>query len=284
MRYRFIEAEKANYPVRILCRVMRVSRSAYYDWLKREPDIERLILMKLVIEIFESSGRTYGARRIAHAATQRGVPLGRMMVASLMLSAGIRAIYKKRFRITTDSGHELETCPNHLGREFDVEKTDTIWCGDITYLLTREGWVYLAVVIDLASRKVVGWSISNRMKKSLVIDALRAAFTSRRPEKGLMFHSDRGSQYASDDFKHLIKLYGMTQSMSRKGNCWDNAVVERFFRSLKTERTNEKIYATREEIRKEVFDYIEVFYNRSRLHSTLGYLSPEQFEMQSASL
>ena len=206
--------------------------------------------------------------------------MGRYKARSLMIKAEIEVLKKRKFRITTDSKHKVPVAPNLLNRQFDVKKIDTVWCGDITYLLTKEGWMYLAVVIDLASRKVVGWALSKRMTKQLVIDALSAAFITRRPEKGLMFHSDRGSQYASKEFRKQLKRYGMIQSMSRKGNCWDNSVVERFFRSLKYEQTNDRLYETRAELRNDVFDYIEMFYNRERLHSTLGYISPAEFEKQ----
>lgn len=257
---------------------MEVQRSGFYEWLKKRPDIGEILMILLVIRIFEKSRKTYGSRPMSRALKALGFQIGRYAARTLMKKAKIGVKRKKRFKVTTDSGHNLAVAPNVLDRKFDVEETNTVWCGDITYLLTKEGWMYLAVVIDLASRRVVGWAISKRMKKQLVIDALRSAFTTRRPPKGLMFHSDRGSQYASDDFRKLLTRYGMIQSMSRKGNCWDNAVAERFFRSLKCEQTNDRIYETREDLRKDVFDYIEVFYNRERLHSTLGYMSPAAFE------
>jgi len=257
---------------------MEVQRSGFYEWLKKTLDIEEMLLIWLVIRIFEKSRRTYGARPMSRALKALGFQIGRYAARTLMRRAKVEVEQKRRYKVTTDSVHNLPVAPNLLDRKFDVEEPDTVWCGDITYLLTKEGWMYLAVVIDLASRKIVGWSLSKRMKKQLVIDAMTSAFQTRRPAKGLMFHSDRGSQYASDDFKKQLKRYGMIQSMSRKGNCWDNAVVERFFRSLKDEQTNRRWYETREDLRRDVFDYIEVFYNRERLHSTLGYLSPATFE------
>lgn len=280
MRYRFIKSERANYPVRVLCRVMRVSKSAYYEWQKKKTDIEELLLVWHVVRIFTKSRKSYGSRRISEALKSEGIPVGRSRAGTLMKKAELEAQKKKRYKVTTDSNHKLPVAPNLLDRNFDVEKTDTVWCGDITYLLTKEGWSYLAVVIDLASKKIVGWSLGIRMKRQLVIDALSAAFATRRPAKGLMFHSDRGSQYASGEFRKQLKRYGMVQSMSRKGNCWDNAVVERFFRSLKDEQTNRRFCETRAELRRDVFDYIEMFYNRERLHSSLGYLSPAAFERQ----
>ncbi len=278
MRYRFIEAERANYPVTVLCRVLKVQRSGFYSWLKREIDIKELLLMWLVVRIFNKNKRVYGARSISKVLQGLGWAVGRYKARSLMIKAEIEVLKKRKFRITTDSKHNYSVSPNLLNREFAVREIDTVWCGDITYLLTKRGWMYLAVVIDLASRKIVGWALSKRMTKQLVIDALSAAFITRRPANGLMFHSDRGSQYASQEFRRQLKRYGMIQSMSRKGNCWDNSVVERFFRSLKYEQTNDRLYETRAELRNDVFDYIEMFYNRERLHSTLGYLSPAEFE------
>ncbi len=264
----------------VLCRVLKVQRSGFYEWLKKKVDIKDLLLVWLVVRVFEKSRRSYGARNIAKELQALGFLVGRFKARSLMKKAGIEARRKKKFRITTDSNHTLHIAPNLLNRQFNVKERNTVWCGDITYLLTKEGWMYLAVVIDLASRKVVGWALAKRMKKQLVIDALRSAFMSRLPPKGLMFHSDRGSQYASEAFRKLLTRYGMIQSMSRKGNCWDNAVAERFFRSLKSEQTNDRIYESRDDLRKDVFDYIEVFYNRQRRHSTLGYVSPAAFEQQ----
>jgi transposase InsO family protein len=259
---------------------MKVNRSGFYEWLKKEPDIEEILLTWFVIRIFVKSRRIYGARPMSKALMKLGYAVGRYRAATLMRRAGLEVKWKKKFKATTDSSHKLPVAPNLLDRKFDVEEIDTVWCGDITYLLTKEGWMYLAVVIDLASRKIVGWSISKRLKKQLVIDALRSAFVTRKPAAGLMFHSDRGSQYASVKFRKQLKRYGMIQSMSRKGNCWDNAVVERFFRSLKYEQTNDRLYKTRDDLRKDVFDYIEMFYNRERLHSFLGYISPTEFEQQ----
>lgn len=278
MKYRFIAAEKADYPVVVLCRVMNVSRSAYYAWLNREPDVERLRLIFIVVQIFERSRGTYGARRVSKALKAEGIEAGRTMASKLMEEARIEARRKKRYKVTTDSGHALPVAPNLLERRFDVEETDRVWTGDITFLLTRQGWAYLAVVLDLASRMVVGWALSTRIDRRLVTDALRSAFRKRLPEEGLLFHSDRGSQYASFEFTELLRRCRITQSMSRKGNCWDNAVTERFFRTLKEELTDGRSYESVEDLRRDLFDYIEVFYNRERLHSTLGYLSPAVYE------
>ena len=278
MRYRFIREEKANYPVIVLCRVLEISRSAFYAWQNRKPRIEEVLLMWHVLRVFSQSRKTYGARRISRKLKSEGIAIGRTRAGTLMKKAEIEARGKRKFRHTTDSNHTHRVSPNLLAREFDIRETDRVWCADITFLWTSEGWMYLAVVIDLGSRKIVGWSLSKRMKKQLVINALRAAFLARRPRTGLIFHSDRGSQYASNEFRSLLRRYGMTQSMSRKGDCWDNAVVESFFKSLKTEQTNHRFYETRAELRRDIFDYIEMFYNRERLHSTLGYRSPAAFE------
>lgn len=278
MRYAFIKVEKENYPVSVLCRVMEVGRSAFYAWLKKLPDIKEKVLVRKAIRIHKQSGRSYGARRIAKGLKDEGWDVGRYKARTLMRKAGIEAQLRKRYRYTTDSDHLQPIAPNLVERRFDVPKTNRVWCSDITYLDTQEGSMYLAVVIDLASRKVVGWELSKRIKKQLVIGALRKAFMRRRPKPGLIFHSDRGSQYASAAFRRLLKIYGLRQSMSRKGDCWDNAVAERFFRSIKSELTNWRKYKTREQLSTEVFRYIEMFYNTKRLHSYLGYKSPTDYE------
>jgi transposase InsO family protein len=261
---------------------MEVSRSGFYSWLKKKVNVEELLLLWRMVRIFEKSRNTYGARRISMKLRSVGMNVGRKRAGSLMRKAEIEVRKEKKFRHTTDSKHTLRVSPNLLKRRFNVGETDRVWCADITFLWTGEGWLYLAVVIDLGSRKIVGWALSKRLKKQLVIDALKSAFITRRPQKGLIFHSDRGSQYASVEFRKLLKRYSMQQSMSRKGNCWDNAVVERFFRSLKYEQTNRRDYESRTELKRDIFDYIEMFYNRERLHSTLGYLSPAAFERRAS--
>ena len=195
-----------------------------------------------------------------------------------MKLAGVAAKQKKKFKATTDSKHNLPIAANLLNRQFEVQEPDKVYVSDITYIWTREGWLYLAVILDLFSRQVVGWSLNNRMSKKLIMDALLMAIWRRRPVLGLIFHSDRGSQYCSHAFQKMLKTHGMVSSMSRKGNCWDNAVAESFFGSLKTERVFFSNYATREEARGDIIDYIEMFYNSNRRHSYLGYLSPKEFE------
>jgi len=235
-------------------------------------------LVPLVREIHKESKGTYGTRRMAKALRELGIPCGRRRAGTLMKMAGVIARQPRKFKATTDSKHNLPVAPNLLQRDFAASKPNEAWASDITYIWTTEGWIYLAVILDLFSRQVVGWSMSNRMTKKLVMNALRMAFWRRKPEAGTIFHSDRGSQYCSKAFQTLLKCYGMKSSMSRKGDCWDNAVAESFFGSLKTERVFFTNYKTRKEARLDIVDYIEMFYNCKRLHSYLGYVSPRRFE------
>jgi len=273
--------EKANYPVTLLCQVMEVSRSGFYGFMKRlqRPDDarEQRLIVK-VRAIHKANDEAYGSRRISKALRADGEDVGRCQAGTLMEKANVEVKQKKRFRVTTDSKHNYPVAPNLLDREFDIETPNTAWGGDITYLWTDEGWLYLAVIIDLFSRRVVGWSLSKRMKVDLVRDALLMAIRRREPGRGLIHHSDRGSQYACHDYQDILEEHGMIPSMSRKGDCWDNAVIERFFRSLKSERTNHRCYPTREVARQDVINYIEMFYNNRRLHSYLGYVSPVEYE------
>lgn len=260
---------------------MDVSRSGFYHYMKT---VENPIfdgdpeLSSAAKAVFEASGKTYGSRRMSRALRALGHPVGRYQARSLMRKLELRVLPTRRFKVTTDSKHGHPVAPNVLARKFDVKAADTVWGGDITYLWTQAGWLYLAVIIDLFSRKVVGWALDSHMKTDLVKDALTMAVWRRRPKPGLIHHTDRGSQYASEAYQKELKRYGMVCSMSRKGDCWDNAVVERFFRSLKTERTNHRLYRSREEAKRDSIDYIEMFYNSQRLHSYLGYMSPNEFE------
>lgn len=262
---------------------MGVSRSGYYRHIKKSekntipPDFH---LISKVKQIHKQSRQKYGARRMSEQLRAEGHDVGIYKARSLMKKAGVSYTYKKKFKRTTDSNHNLPVAGNLLERQFNVDQPNTVWCTDISYLWTNEGWLYLAVVIDLYSRKAVGWAIDRRMKVSLVKDALAMAYFRRRPGRGLIHHSDRGSQYASHEYQAQLKQYGMICSMSRKGDCWDNAVVESFFHTLKVECTHEKRYTTRVEARVDVMDYIEMFYNSNRLHSTLGYMSPNDFESE----
>ena len=230
--------------------------------------------------IAEASEYSYGSRRMKVALNCLGYPVSRDKARKLMREAGVQVRHRKKFKATTNSNHKQPVYDNLLQRQFDVAQIDEAYVADITYIWTREGWLYLAVVIDLCSRKVVGWSMSSRMKAQLVCDALRMAIWRRRPKAGLIHHSDRGSQYAGKDFRRLLKAHGFQGSMSRKGDCWDNAVAESFFGSLKQERVQWRHYQTRYEAQQDILDYIAMFYNGYRLHSTLGYMSPNQYEKQ----
>ena len=260
---------------------MQLSRSGYYTWCKRGKSLrqrENERLIPVVRAAHKKSKGTYGARRIAEEIEAHGSTCGRTRAGTLMKLARVAAKQKKKFKATTDSKHNLPVAPNLLNRQFAVQGPDRVYVSDITYIWTHEGWLYLAVILDLFSRQVVGWSLSNRMTRELVMNALRMAIWRRRPAPGLIFHSDRGSQYCSNDFQNMLKTHGMVSSMSRKGNCWDNAVAESFFGSLKTERVFFSSYKTREDARKDIVDYIEMFYNSNRRHSYLGYVSPKEFE------
>ncbi len=281
LRYRFIRQQKKTYPITLLCRVMKVSRSGYYKYTQHVDNPGFDGDPKLAADakaVLKASGKTYGSRRISRALRALGYPVDRHQARTLMRQLGLRVLPNRRFRVTTDSKHDLPVALNVLARDFDVKAPDRVWAGDITYLLTQQRWLYLAVIIDLYSRKVVGWSIKQRMTTDLVQDALTMAVWRRRPQPGLIHHTDRGSQYASVAYQSALQKHDMICSMSRKGDCWDNAVVERFFRSLKTERTNHRLYRTRDEAKQDVIDYLEMFYNSRRLHSYLGYLSPNEFE------
>ena len=285
MRCEAIERHRGLYPLVTMCRLLGVKRSTYYAW-RRRPESRRtkearLLLIEIEIS-HKASGRTYGSPRVHEDLQKRGIPCGRNRVARLMRERGIRAKQARRYKATTDSNHNHPVAANLLDRQFDVDELDRVWTADITYIWTREGWLYLAVILDLFSRRVVGWSMSNRIDGQLTLTALRAALWSRKPPPGLLHHSDRGSQYACADYRDLLDEHGLICSMSRKGNCWDNAVSESFFKTLKVERVNDHDYWTREEAKTDITDYIERFYNRKRRHSYLSYISPVEYELQNA--
>ena len=260
---------------------MGVSRSQYYTWLtqsKTARETENDRLTENIKTLFTEGRQTYGTRRLKKKLADQGLTVSRRRIGRLLKKAGLSCKNKRKFKVTTDSKHDKPIAPNWLNRQFDVEKPDQYYVGDITYIWTQEGWLYLAIVLDLFSRKIVGWSMARHMRASLVNDALLMAIWSRKPAKGLIWHSDRGSQYASDSHRKLLKDHGIIQSMSGKGDCWDNAVSESFFHSLKTELVYHCQFKTREEARQAIFDYIEVFYNRQRIHSSNGYLSPVEYE------
>lgn len=283
MKYAWIKQHMSEFPVESMCRFLRVSRSAYYAWLQRaqtageEEDAE---LTDIIQSVFNKSRATYGTRRIKKELEDRNRLVSRRRIGRLMRAADLTCKTKRKFKATTNSKHDQPIAPNHLDRQFTVEQPNQVYVGDITYIYTQEGWLYLAVVIDLFSRQVVGWSMAEHMRAKLVNDALLMAIWQRKPGKGLLWHTDRGSQYASESHRALLKQHDIRQSMSRKGNCWDNAVSESFFHTLKTELVHHHAYQTRAEAKQTVFEYIEVFYNRERLHSANGYLSPVDYELQ----
>ena len=283
MKYAWIKHHTADFAVNTMCRFLQVSRSAYYDWLHRMPtagEKDDTDLTGILESVFKKSRATYGTRRLKAVLLDRDRTVSRRRIGRLMREAGLACKTKRKFKATTNSRHDQPIAPNHLDRQFTVSQPNQAYAGDITYIPTQEGWLYLAVVIDLYSRQVVGWSMAEHMRTKLVNDALSMAIWKRKPEKGLLWHTDRGSQYASESHRALLAQHGIRQSMSRKGNCWDNAVSESFFHTLKTELIHHQIYQTRSDAKQAVFEYIEVFYNRERLHSANGYLSPVDYELQ----
>ena len=282
MKFAFIKEHLGQFPVDAACDTLEVSRSGYYAWIARPPSAQarrRSELSEKIKAAHEENRRVYGSPRIRQVLVSRGVQVSENTVAKVMKEQGIQAKTKRKFiPATTDSKHGQPVADNVLDRQFQADLPDQKWSADITYIPTDEGWLYLAGVIDLCSRKIVGWSMAEHMRTDLVADALQMAIARRNPQEGLLHHSDRGVQYASDDYMHLLQLHGMQVSMSGKGDCWDNAVMESFWATLKNELVNHQQYATREDARRSIFEYIEVFYNRKRLHSSVGYLSPEAFE------
>ncbi len=280
MKYGFIERSSRDYPITVLCKTMGVSKSGYYDWIEKGSieDQGKKILLDKIKEIFDDSRGAYGAPRMHKKLREEGFHVSKGKVEKLMRENGIKAKRKRKFKTTTDSKHNLPVAKNRLKRKFKTKKPNQVWVSDITYVWTDEGWLYLSVFIDLYSRAVLGWSMSSRINKDLVLDAFRMAKMRRGNKAPKMVHSDRGSQYASDLFRAELKRDHCKQSMSRKGDCWDNAVAESFFGSLKEELIHHMRFKTRQEAINQIFDYIEVFYNRQRLHSYLNYLSPLNFE------
>lgn len=271
-----------------MCKTLEVSRSGFYAWLvRRESDRARedRRLSILIRGIFAESRGIYGVPRVHKTLQQRGVRCSRKRVARLMQEAKLRSKTRRRFRVkTTDSKHDHPIAPDRLGRDFSAKAPNEVWASDITYIPTDEGWLYLASIMDLFSRRIVGWSMSATLHASIAGEALRMAIEQRQPPIGLIHHSDRGVQYASAEFRAILAEHGVVASMSRKGNCYDNAAKESFFHTLKTELVNHERYRTRNEARASVFEYIEVFYNRFRLHSTLGYQAPADFERRRANV
>lgn len=281
MRYRFIEKHRSAYAVERMCRVLGVTRSGYYAWRRRgmsRRDIYDQVLLGHIRESYKQSRGCYGSPRIWQDLRDWGYWCGRKRVVRLMRQEGLYAKTRRRFRVTTQSKHGFPVAANILGRNFTATAPNRVWVSDITYIWTREGWSYLCVVLDIFNRQVVGWSLSARLTADLALSALRKAVFVRRPPAGLIVHSDQGVQYASEEFRAELERQGFEQSMSRKGDCYDNAVMESFFGTLKRELVYHETYRTRAEARLSVFQYIEGFYNRRRRHSSLGYLSPLEFE------
>ena len=285
MKYAFIKEVQTLYPVLHLCRVLRVSRSGYYDWLGR-PESKRSIRHGLIAteikRIHVRSNQNYGVVKCWKALRLEGFVFGRDQIAKVRRKNGIYSKRRRRFVITTKSKQGHEAAPNILNRNFSSASPNKAWVGDVTFIPTRKGWLFLSVLLDLYSRKVVGWSMGNRNDSVLVKDCLQMAIKHRNPPLGLVHHTDRGSTYTAEKYRSVLTDHGMISSMSRKGNCWDNAVSESFFGNLKNELTHHKTYDNREQARAVIFRYIEIFYNRQRLHQTLNYVSPTDYEMLEA--
>ena len=281
MRFQFIEAQKAVFPVRVLCRMLEVSPAGFYAWAKRPESKRSAADRRLLAEIraiHSESRQTYGSPRVHAELRGRGQQVGKNRVARLMGENGVESRRKKRFRRTTDSQHDFPVADNVVRRQFHASAPNQVWVTDITYVWTREGWLYLAAILDLFSRRVVGWATSSSLGRELALNALSEALRGRNVGPGLVHHSDRGCQYASHDYRRRLEACGIVCSMSRKGDCWDNAVAESFFATLKGELVDRADFATRAAAELALFDYIERFYNRRRRHSALGYATPIEFE------
>lgn len=281
MKYAWIEANRDLYSVSRLSRLLGVSRTGYCQWRVRGPsdrDRANERLDAQVAAIHRASGCSYGRERIHRQIHDQGVPVGRERIRKSLQRQALRSVYRRPYRVTTDSDHDKPLAANLLERQFDGWAVNQAWVADITYIATDEGWLYLAAVMDLASRRIVGWSMSERIKADLVCEALKSAYWQRKPAAGLIMHTDRGSQYASKSYRALVQDYRMKASMSGKGDCWDNAAMESFFKTLKVERVYQVQYPTRAQARLDIVDWIEGFYNRERLHSAVGYRTPDAVE------
>lgn len=281
MRYAWIEDHRDAYAVSRMCRLLEVSRTGYLQWRQRPPSPRAQANGRLdaqVAALHAASKGAYGRPRLVRELRDQGQRVGGERVRHSLLRQALRPVYKRPYRVTTNSDHRLPVAPNLLARRFDGWNLNRAWLSDVTYLHTGEGWLYLAVVMDLASRRIVGWSLQERLQAGLVCQALRMAYWRRKPTPGLLLHSDRGSQYASAEFRKLIKEFRMCQSMSRKADCWDNSPMESFFKTLKVEHVYQLRYATRAQARLDIVDWIEGFYNQRRLHSSIGYRAPASVE------
>lgn len=283
MKFELVDAEKANYPVEVLCKVLEVSRSGYYAWKGRPPSARTKADAHLAVEIAAThtkSRQRYGSPRVHRALRRQGIRVGKKRIERLMREKGIVARQKRRFRRTTDSKHASPIAPNVVARDFTPAAPDQVWAGDVTYIATDEGWMYLAVLLDLFSRRVVGWSMGEHNDTELALRALAQGTRSRGDVGGCIHHTDRGSPYASDDYRSALAQRAMVASMSRKGDCWDNAVAESFFATLRAELVDHERYASRAAAARSIGDYIDAFYNLERLHSHLDYVSPIEFELK----
>ncbi len=283
MKYAFIEQHCDQYPIRKQCRALQVSPSGFYDWQRRGPSLREQNNQQIVDHlkrIHVQSRENYGVLKAWKVLQAEGLACGRNRVATLRAAHDIYARRRRRFVVTTRSRQTPGIASNHLNRQFKVAQPNRVWVGDVTFIATRKGWLFLAVLIDLFSRKVIGWAMSQKNNRALIRDCLLMGVQRRNPPPGLMHHTDQGVTYSADESRRLFERFGMVVSMSRKGDCWDNAVAESFFGQLKNELICGYVFHTIEEARSAIFDYIEVFYNRQRLHQTLGYVTPEQFEMK----
>lgn len=289
MKFELVDAEKANYPVEVLCEVLEVSRSGFYAWKKRPPSARAKEDARLAAEIaatHEKSRKRYGSPRVQRALAKKGIRVGKKRVERLMRERGLVARQKRRFKRTTDSNHESPIAPNVVARNFDPKSPNQVWAGDVTYIATDESWAYLAVLLDLYSRRVVGWAMSETNDTALALAALhRAVQTRGGVPVGLVHHTDRGSPYASDEYRSTLAAYGMIPSMSRRGDCWDNAVSESFFATARAEHIDHEHYRTRHAAEESIGqDFIENFYNVERMHSRLDYVSPIEFELKAQTM
>jgi putative transposase len=287
VRFQFIEAHREDFDVQVMCEVLDVSRSGYYTWRTRpasQREMADAVYVEHIKQFYDDSQQTYGYERIWHDFQESGIPCGKHRVRRLMRQEGLVVKQTKRYKRTTKANRDHQLAPNLLDGEFEAKSPNAKWCADITYIPTQEGWLYLAVILDLFSRRIVGWAMDKRMKQQLVSTALQMALRQRQPLEPLIHHNDRGSQYTSKAFQELLADNNITPSMSGRGNCYDNAPVESFFGTLKTELVNHAVYQTRQDAKTDIFFYIEGFYNRTRRHSSLAFLSPADFEAASAQL
>jgi putative transposase len=283
VRYQFIKENTQNFRLSVMCRVLSISRTSYYQWRKRlntQRRIEEEKFTELVRKHYQINKGRYGLLKLVREIRKEGFCVNKKRIYRLMKKEGIYSKTSRKFKVTTKQGKGARFSENLLEGKFQSSRANEIWTSDITYIRTKEGWLYLAVVLDIYSRKIIGWAIQQRVTSDIVLKALMMAITNRKPDKGIIFHSDRGSQYTSELVRSRLNLYGLRQSMSGKGNCYDNAITETFFSLLKRELVYLTEFETREQARREIFEYIEIFYNRQRIHSSLDYLSPVEFEMK----